>query len=175
MATFSTCLVLGGARSGKSRFAEKLCADAAEQRIYIATGRAGDEEMRARIEAHKARRGAGWKTVEAPLDPAGALRAHDGEAQVFLVECLTLWLNNLMHEGRDIAAETGILLETLAQLGAPVVLVANEVGLGIVPDNKLAREFRDSAGLLNQAIAGQADQVILMTAGLPLVLKPGAA
>jgi adenosylcobinamide kinase/adenosylcobinamide-phosphate guanylyltransferase len=163
------CLVLGGARSGKSRFAEGLLAEMGGQRVYIATAEPDDEEMRLRIRDHQARRGAGWRTVEEPLDLAPAI-AGAGEEAV-LVDCLTLWLANLMRAGRDLAGAFGALESALYQARAPVVLVSNEVGLGIVPDNALARRFRDEAGRLNQAVAAIADRVFFIAAGLPLTLK----
>ena len=163
-------LVLGGARSGKSAYAESLVAGPGA--VYVATAEAIDEEMRERIARHHARRGAGWTTVEAPLDLAAALRAHAPGASGVLVDCLTVWLGNLMHAGRDIDREAASLLESLAVPPVPVVLVANEVGLGVVPDNPMARAFRDHAGRLNQALAARAGRVVLVTAGLPLVLKP---
>ena len=162
-------LVLGGARSGKSRFAEELLAGHAGRRIYLATAEPGDEEMRARIADHRQRRGEGWRTVEAPMDIAAAIR-HAGDDAI-LLDCLTLWLANLLAADRDIAAATGELGEALAQARAPVVLVSNEVGLGIVPDNPLARSFRDHAGRLNQAMAALADRVFFLAAGLPMTLK----
>lgn len=173
-------LVLGGARSGKSAYAESLFTG--PEAVYVATAEAIDDEMRDRIARHRARRGGGWITVEAPLDLAGALcsarrtRARNGSGGV-LVDCLTVWLGNLMHAGRDVGREAGSLLESLApaapEAPAPVVLVANEVGLGVVPDNPMARAFRDHAGRLNQALAGRADRVVFVAAGIPLVLKPG--
>ena len=166
-------LVLGGARSGKSAYAESLFAGSSRV-VYVATAEAIDDEMRARIALHRARRGDGWRTVEAPLDPGAAVGTHArGAATGVLVDCLTVWLGNLMHAGRDIDRESRSLVESLAGLRAPVVLVANEVGLGIVPENPIARAFRDHAGRLNQALAARADRVVLVTAGLPLVLKPG--
>jgi adenosylcobinamide kinase / adenosylcobinamide-phosphate guanylyltransferase len=166
-------LVLGGARSGKSRFAESRLADRAGRRIYMATAEAGDEEMRQRILHHQARRGHGWRTIEAPLDLATRLADAGGDA--VLVDCLTLWLSNLMAAGRDLEAATSALCRALDRAGGPVVLVSNETGLGIVPDNALAREFRDRAGWLNQAIAAKADRVFFIAAGLPLTLKDNAA
>ena len=167
-------LVLGGARSGKSAYAESLVAG--PRAVYVATAEAIDSEMEERIARHRARRrGAGWTTVEAPLDLAAALRAQAPGASGVLVDCLTVWLGNLMHAGRDIDREAGSLLESLAAPPAPsvpIVLVANEVGLGVVPDNPMARAFRDHAGRLNQALAARADRVVLVTAGIPLVLKP---
>ena len=165
----SLTLVLGGARSGKSRYAESLLGGAGG--VYIATAEAIDDEMRARIGRHRARRDDRWTTAEAPLDLAGALRARGRNAPGVLVDCLTVWLGNLMHAGRDVDHEVRALLESLAVIEAPVVLVANEVGLGVVPDNPLARAFRDHAGELNQALAARADRVVLVTAGVPLVLK----
>jgi adenosylcobinamide kinase / adenosylcobinamide-phosphate guanylyltransferase len=162
-------LVLGGARSGKSRYAEGLITALPLPWIYAATAEALDAEMTARIEVHRARRGAGWTTVEAPRDLAAMLSAH-AQAPV-LVDCLTLWLSNLMMAGAPIDAEIERLEAALRAAAAPVVLVANEVGSGIVPDNALARCFRDLQGGLNQRIAAQADQVVLLVAGLPLFVK----
>jgi adenosylcobinamide kinase/adenosylcobinamide-phosphate guanylyltransferase len=164
-------LILGGARSGKSRFAEQLVAGHPGRRVYLATAEARDAEMAERIRHHRARRGEGWDTVEEPLDLAGALaRAAQGGAAV-LVDCLTLWLSNLMGVGRDPAAEKSRLVADLPRLGGPVVFVSNEVGLGIVPDNALARSFRDEAGRLHQAMAAAADRVYFVAAGLSLTLK----
>ena len=169
----SVSLVLGGARSGKSRYAEGLLSSHAGKRIYLATAEAGDAEMRTRIEDHRRRRGAGWRTVEAPLDIAPII-AGAGDHAV-LLDCLTLWLANLMSAGRDIGKAERELRGALGDVRAPVVLVSNEVGLGIVPDNALAREFRDHAGRLNQAMAALADRVFFLAAGLPLTLKDRAA
>jgi adenosylcobinamide kinase / adenosylcobinamide-phosphate guanylyltransferase len=171
--TSSVILVLGGARSGKSRFAESLFADRAGRRFYVATAEPGDDEMRVRIRQHQARRGTGWQTIEAPLDIEGAIATAGNDAA--LVDCLTLWLSNLMAAGRDIEAATTRLCQTLDGVLAPVVLVSNETGLGIVPDNPLARQFRDHAGRLNQAVAARADRVYFVAAGLPLTLKDNAA
>jgi adenosylcobinamide kinase/adenosylcobinamide-phosphate guanylyltransferase len=167
-------LVLGGARSGKSVFAESLVG-AAPMPVYLATAEAGDDEMAARIAVHRARRGDTWMTVEEPLALPAALRRTAVPGRAVLVDCLTLWLGNLMGAGRDVAAETADLIRTLDDLGAPVVLVANEVGLGVVPATPLGRAFRDHAGRLNQAVAGTADRVVFMAAGLPLALKDVAA
>jgi adenosylcobinamide kinase/adenosylcobinamide-phosphate guanylyltransferase len=169
----SVSLVLGGARSGKSRFAEGLLAGHEGQRIYLATAEAGDAEMQARIEDHRRRRGEGWRTMEAPLDIVPVI-AGAGE-MALLLDCLTLWLANLMAADRDIAEATEELGHVLSRARAPVVLVSNEVGLGIVPDNALARAFRDEAGRLNQAMAALADRVFFLAAGLPLTLKDRAA
>jgi adenosylcobinamide kinase/adenosylcobinamide-phosphate guanylyltransferase len=162
--------VLGGARSGKSRHAEALLQRHAAPWCYIATAEALDDEMRARIALHRERRPAGWHTIEAPHDLAGALGA--AGAVPVLVDCLTLWTSNLLLA--DIAFEPAIaaLLEALAARSAPTIMVANEVGLGIVPDNALAREFRDRAGSLNQRVAEMADQVLFMVAGLAMKVKP---
>ena len=163
-------LVIGGARSGKSRYAESLITALPPPWIYVATAQALDAEMAARIGAHQARRGAGWTTIEAPCDLAGMIAAQ-GETPV-LIDCLTLWLSNLLLADADCDGEIGRLDQVLARAAAaPVVCVSNEVGLGIVPDNALARRFRDLQGLLNQKIAARADRVVLMVAGLPLTVK----
>jgi adenosylcobinamide kinase / adenosylcobinamide-phosphate guanylyltransferase len=161
-------LVLGGARSGKSAYAERLIGDGG---LYLATAEAGDEEMAERIRLHRQRRGAGWQTIEEPLDLAGALERHAGADRPVLVDCLTLWLSNLMAAERDVEAETQRLIERLEALPCPLVLVSNEVGLGIVPVTPLGRAFRDHAGRLNQRVAAAADRVIFVAAGLPLTLK----
>jgi adenosylcobinamide kinase/adenosylcobinamide-phosphate guanylyltransferase len=162
-------LVLGGARSGKSRYAESRITRRPAPWLYIATAEAGDAEMAARIAAHKARRGDGWMTIEAPRDLSGALAEHAGIP--ILVDCLTLWLSNLMLAQADIDAEFARLERALEQARGPVALVANEVGSGIVPENALARRFRDLQGVLNQRLAARADCVVLVVAGLPLVMK----
>lgn len=167
--------VLGGARSGKSRHAQAVAEAVAEPRegasigarlVYIATAQAFDAEMRDRIARHQSDRDARWWTVEAPLDLSGTLRRVDGTDVVILVDCLTLWLSNLVLDDADIDAEVAELLATLARLEARIVLVSNEVGLGIVPDNALARRFRDAAGLLHQRLAAQVDSVDVVVAGL---------
>ena len=162
-------LVLGGARSGKSRYAEGLITTLQPPWAYVATAEAGDEEMAERIKAHRARRGAGWRTLEAPRDLAAALAACKN--MPVLIDCLTLWLSNLMLADADIDAEVERLEKALAAAATPVVMVANEVGSGIVPDHPLGRRFRDLQGSLNQRIAADADRVVLMVAGLPLALK----
>lgn len=164
-------LVLGGARSGKSAFAENLAEAASPARIYLATGTAGDAEMSDRIAHHRARRGAGWRTVEEPLDLAGALAREASEGVPVLVDCLTLWVTNLMLGGHDIDHATQALCASLPGLNGPVIFVSNEVGLGIVPDNAMAREFRDHAGRVNQRVAQAAARVYFIAAGLPLTLK----
>jgi adenosylcobinamide kinase/adenosylcobinamide-phosphate guanylyltransferase len=168
---FRSALILGGARSGKSARAEALTLGLAGDgaAVYLATSEIGDLEMGARVEAHRARRGQRWITRETPLDIVAVLA---DERRPLLVDCLTLWLSNLMAAGSDIAAESARLAEALAGRAGPVVLVSNEVGLGIVPDNALARAFRDHAGQLHQAVAAVVDRVELVVAGLPLVLKP---
>lgn len=162
-------LILGGARSGKSARAEALLAGAAGK-VYVATGQAFDAEMAERIAAHRARRGAGWETVEEPLDLPGVLGRDFGGRPV-LVDCLTLWLSNLLLAGADTDAAAEALDAALAAAPGPVVLVSNEVGLSIVPENALARRFRDAAGRLNQRVAARCDRVEFIAAGLPLVLK----
>jgi len=167
-------LVLGGARSGKSRFAEGLVTALRPPWVYVATGEARDAEMAERIAHHQGRRGRDWVTREVPVDLAEALASQEADARPVLIDCLTLWLSNVMLAGRDVDAEQDRLLEALTRPGGPVVAVSNEVGLGIVPDNALARTFRDAQGRLNAAVAQAADRVVLMAAGLPLVLKqPG--
>ncbi len=161
--------VLGGARSGKSRYAESVIAAMSPPWAYVATAEAGDEEMSARIQAHRERRGAAWRTIEAPRDLSAALAAC-GEMPV-LVDCLTLWLSNLLLADADIEKKIHDLETSLASRMVPTVLVANEVGSGIVPDYPLGRRFRDLQGILNQRIAARADRVILMIAGLPLAVK----
>jgi len=163
-------LVLGGARSGKSRFAEGLVTERPAPWVYIATAEAWDEEMRERIAVHRDRRDGGWTTVDAPLALPDAIREAPGDAPV-LVDCLTLWLSNLMLGDHDLAAATQHLDEALARRKAMTVVVSNEVGLGIVPDNALARSFRDEQGRLNQHIAANAASVIFMVAGLPMTIK----
>ena len=162
--------MLGGARSGKSRYAERLIATSRSPGSTWRRRKPSDDEMAERIAAHQARRAAGWQTVEAPLDLADALAAAPADAAV-LVDCLTLWLSNLMEGALDIDAQTARLLEALARRPGPTVLVSNEVGLGIVPDNALARRFRDLQGRLNQRLAAQAARVVLMVAGLPVAVK----
>jgi adenosylcobinamide kinase/adenosylcobinamide-phosphate guanylyltransferase len=162
--------VIGGARSGKSALAERLAIGSGRPRRYIATAEAWDDEMRARIARHRADRGAGWETVEAPLDLAAAL-AGAGQGEVVLVDCATLWLTNHLLAEHDLEVETASLLAALAACPAPVIMVSNEVGWGIVPDNALARAFRDAQGRLNQRMAAQADLVVGVMAGLPVVLK----
>ncbi|MBL1404820.1 MAG: bifunctional adenosylcobinamide kinase/adenosylcobinamide-phosphate guanylyltransferase [Rhizobiales bacterium] len=167
--------VLGGARSGKSKFAEELVLKMGLKPIYLATGRAYDDEMEERIALHKERRnstsGVNWETIEEPLALSDALMQTDFEGRAILVDCLTLWVTNLMMAGADIEVECEQLANTLLKMKAPVVLVSNEVGLSIIPENKMAREFRDYAGSVNQQIAKIANQAYFIAAGLPLKLK----
>jgi adenosylcobinamide kinase / adenosylcobinamide-phosphate guanylyltransferase len=163
--------VLGGQRSGKSRYAEELVIASGLAPVYLATAASGDTEMRERIALHRARRGEGWRTVEEPLDLAGALARETGGGFHVLVDCLTIWVSNLLAADRSIDDETGRLLDVLARVTGPVVLVSGEVGLGIVPVNALARRFADALGLVNQRVASVVDRVVLIAAGLPLVLK----
>lgn len=164
-------LVLGGARSGKSSFSERLVEASGLTRHYVATGRAWDDEMRARIDHHRISRGEGWTTHEEPVDLVGVLRSIDDPANVVLIDCLTLWVTNLMLEERDIAAEFAALAAYLPEAQARLVFVSNEVGLGIVPENRMAREFRDHAGRLHQIVAEKSAEVYFVAAGLPLKMK----
>jgi adenosylcobinamide kinase / adenosylcobinamide-phosphate guanylyltransferase len=164
-------LVLGGMRSGKSRHAESLItASAPPPWVYVATAQALDAEMTERIAHHRVRRGAGWQATEAPHDLAGAIDKAPPDAAL-LVDCLTLWLTNRMLAEADIEADTAALEKALARRRGPTVLVSNEVGSGIVPENALARRFADLQGRLNQRIAASADRVVLVVAGLPLIVK----
>jgi adenosylcobinamide kinase/adenosylcobinamide-phosphate guanylyltransferase len=163
-------LVLGGARSGKSRYAENLIAASQPPWVFVATAEAGDAEMAERIALHRRRRGRDWQTIEAPHDLTAALANIAADAPV-LVDCLTLWLSNRMLADSDLEVEIARLEAVLDGRRGPVVLVSNEVGFGIVPENALARRFRDLQGRLNQRLAARADRVILMVAGLPMVVK----
>lgn len=163
-------LVLGGAASGKSRFAEALCAGRGGQKIYIATAEALDAEMRAKIDRHRTGRGQSWRTIEAPLAVADSL-ASAAPSDTVLIDCATLWLSNLMLAGADIDSEAQRLVAALAVCPAPVTIVSNELGMSVVPENALARRFRNEQGRLNQRLAAQADLAVLVVAGLPLVLK----
>jgi len=166
-------LVLGGARSGKSRYAEGLITALPPASnppwIYVATAEPGDDEMRARIATHRARRGSPWQTIEAPHELAEAVVL--AQPMPVLVDCLTLWLSNLMMAAADIDAEIAQLERALEAATAPIVMVSNEVGSGIVPEHPLGRRFRDLQGMLNQRMAARADRVVLMVAGLPLAVK----
>lgn len=169
---FSHLLVLGGARSGKSRFAQGRAEALTGELVYLATAQAFDEEMRERIALHRADRGPRWSTIDAPLELAETITACSSPETVVLVDCLTLWASNLMLAERDMAAATEGLIRAVSSARGTVILVANEVGLGIVPHNALARRFRDAAGRINQEMAAAVDEVVMMFAGLPLVLKP---
>ncbi len=167
-------LVLGGARSGKSSFAQMQAEASGREPVFIATGQAYDHGMEARIAAHVAARGEAWRTIEAPHDLVSAL-GEASPARVLLVDCLTLWLSNLMLRGDDLEAAGTALVDAIARLSGPAIFVTNEVGAGIVPENALARRFRDAQGRLNQRVAAACSDVVLVAAGLPLVLKPAVA
>ena len=167
--TRNVVLLLGGARSGKSRIAQARAEALAGELVYVATGEALDAEMAERIARHRADRGPRWRTVESPIDLPDAIGRENG--RVLLVDCLTLWLSNLLLGERDIAAATDQLLAALDAASGTVLLVSNEVGLGIVPENALARRFRDEAGRMNQRVAAVADEVLLVAAGLTLRMK----
>lgn len=163
-------LVLGGAGSGKSLWAENLVRQAADDRIYLATARVWDDEMREKVDRHRAQRGDGWTTIETPMHIDRALMQARPD-QVVLLDCATMWLSNHLLEDSDLTAEQTRFLTALDTCAAPVVIVTNEVGLSVVPDNALARRFRDAQGGLNQRLAAQAGLVVAVMAGLPLVLK----
>jgi len=165
-------LVLGGARSGKSAYAQALAEGAAPERVYLATAEAGDAEMAARIARHQADRSGGWTTVEEPLALAERLHAFAQLGRAALIDCLTLWLSNLMLAGRDVEAEISRLAEAIGALEGPAVFVSNEVGLSLVPETKLGREFRDWQGRANREVARACDAVVFVAAGLPTLLKP---
>ncbi|ABD89282.1 bifunctional adenosylcobinamide kinase/adenosylcobinamide-phosphate guanylyltransferase [Rhodopseudomonas palustris] len=164
-------LVLGGARSGKSLYAEQLIVDSGLERIYLATGSASDDEMAARIAHHRTQRGDGWTTVEEPQAVVETLAREAGCGRAVLVDCLTLWLANLMYAGRDVAVASRALADHLRDAREAIVLVSNEVGLGLVPDTPLGRDFRDAQGRLNQIVAAAVPNVVFIAAGLPLWLK----
>ena len=171
-----TCeLILGGARSGKSRLAQTLAQDSGLTPALIATAQALDEEMAARIARHRAERDARWVVVEEPLDLVEALAREASAARLVVVDCLTLWLSNLMHAGRDPAREGERLAAALAAPPGPVIFVSNEVGLGLVPETALGRDFRDAQGRLNQTMAQSCARVQFVAAGLPITLKNDAA
>jgi adenosylcobinamide kinase/adenosylcobinamide-phosphate guanylyltransferase len=171
MTALATTLVLGGARSGKSAFAEQLIGDSGFARIYLATATAGDDEMRSRITHHRERRSDGWITIEEPLALVDALTREATRGRAVLVDCLTLWLSNLMLAERDPEVEARRLTRFLDVAKYPVVLVSNEVGLGLVPETPLGRSFRDAQGRLNQIVAAAVPNVVFIAAGLPLWLK----
>jgi adenosylcobinamide kinase/adenosylcobinamide-phosphate guanylyltransferase len=165
--------ITGGARSGKSSFALREASSKAGRRLFVATLEPRDEEMRLRAELHRAERGPGWESREEPLGLAAALSEAAEGCEVCVVDCLTLWLSNVIHAGRDVEAEIAGLVSALedAKRHIEVYVVSNEVGMGIVPGNELARRFRDYAGLLNQKVAGAADSVYLMASGIPVRIK----
>lgn len=165
-------LVLGGARSGKSRTALALAEASSETRILIATAQGFDDEMRERIAHHRSERDPSWKTVEAPLDLVAAIRTNASPNRIVLVDCLTLWLSNLIMNERDPDREGDALVDALTGIAGPVVLVSNEVGQGIVPTTALGRSFRDQQGRLNRRVAEACDAVVLVAAGCPILLKP---
>lgn len=166
-------LIIGGARSGKSTLAERRAAESGLPVTYVATATSGDGEMAERIARHRARRPDHWLTVEAPYQLAASLEAHAASRRLMLVDCLTLWLANLLDDTARLQTERRALLDALPRLPGTVLLVTNEVGLGIVPDNALARRFRDAAGWLNQDVAASCDRVTFVAAGLPMTLKGG--
>ncbi len=169
-----SCLILGGARSGKTRRALDLAASFGE-RFYIATAEALDDEMKERISRHKAERaGKGWMTIEAPLELSEAMSGIEAAEAVCIVDCLTLWLSNLMGAGRDVEQATAHLCDAIRTSRATVLLVSNEVGLGLVPETPLGRDFRDRQGWLNQAVAATVEEVEFVVAGLPLRIKPAS-
>ncbi len=172
--TGSSLFVLGGARSGKSRYAQARAEALAGNPVFVASAEAFDDEMRDRIARHRADRDARWTTVEAPRALPAAVDALSATDAVVLVDCLTLWVSNLLLAEADIALAGRQLCDAIARFEGTLILVANEVGLGIVPDNALARAFRDAAGQLNQSVAATAREVVLLTAGLPLTLKSDA-
>jgi len=162
-------LVLGGQRSGKSAYAESLIGD--REAIYIATCEALDDEMAERIARHRARRGDNWTVVEECADTVAALKANDKPGRPQLIDSLGMWVANLLDADQDVAKEMKVLVQTLEELTSPVIVVSDETGLGVVPDNELARRFIDALGAANQTIAAKADRVVLVSAGLPMVLK----
>lgn len=168
---FHTMLVIGGARSGKSRHAQAIAEGACPAPVFIATAQAFDDEMRDRIARHRADRHSHWRTIEAPIDLAAAIAREDRAGGVILIDCLTLWASNLLLAGGDPAPHVTALLESIASPHGQVIMVANETGLGIVPDNALARAFRDLAGTINQYVAAAVDRVDLVVAGLVMPIK----
>jgi adenosylcobinamide kinase/adenosylcobinamide-phosphate guanylyltransferase len=168
----SSTLILGGARSGKSRYAQTLAEDSDLRPLLIATATAGDDEMAERIRKHQAERGNRWQLVEEPLDLIGALQKNAAPHIAIVVDCLTLWLSNLMFKDADVEAAGDALAASLPSLKGPVIFVSNEIGLGLVPETQLGRAFRDAQGRLNQKLAAACENVIFVAAGIPLQLKP---
>lgn len=169
--SFTVTLVLGGARSGKSQYAEKLIAASGLIPVYLATAAALDGEMGERIAHHRDRRGAEWLTIEEQFALVETIAREARPDRILLVDCLTLWLSNITFADRDIPAEQARLVAQLGECAGPVILVSNEIGLGLVPETALGRRFRDAQGRLNQAVAEVATRVVFVAAGLPLVLK----
>jgi adenosylcobinamide kinase / adenosylcobinamide-phosphate guanylyltransferase len=169
---FRSLLVIGGARSGKSRYGQKCAERFGKNRVLIATAQAGDAEMAARIAAHRRARGGDWRVVEEPLALVRTVQREAAAETILLVDCLTLWLSNLLHRGQDPEVQGELLAAAIEKLAGPAIFISNEVGLGIVPDTELGRRFRDAQGRLNQSVATTCDAVVLVAAGLPLLLKP---
>ena len=163
-------LVLGGVRSGKSVFAENLALGFGRP-VYIATAEVGDDDMRERVAQHRQRRGSDWDTVEEPLELAAAVRDYSATGRPLLIDSLGMWVSNLLHAGRELDVQTATLLESLAGAAGPVIVVSDEVGLGGVASNPLARQFADSVGMLNQRVAAAATDVHLVVAGIATTLK----
>jgi adenosylcobinamide kinase / adenosylcobinamide-phosphate guanylyltransferase len=170
----ASLLIVGAARSGKSSYAQRLAEKSGKQPVLIATAEAYDAEMAARIDVHKAERSSQWRVVEEPRALVAALRGVAAPEAVIVVDCVTLWLSNVLLAGGDCDAEGDLLAQHIGALGGSVIFVSNEVGAGIVPDNALSRSFRDAQGRLNQKLAAACDSVVLVAAGLPLMLKPAS-
>jgi adenosylcobinamide kinase/adenosylcobinamide-phosphate guanylyltransferase len=171
-------LITGGARSGKSQFAQKLAVEAGGRVLFLATAEAKDEDMRLRIEAHRESRPGNWKTLEVPLGISGIIGQHKGEAEIVVIDCITMLVANIMLQGESKTSAEELALEEIKalinqmdELEATFILVSNEVGLGLVPDNELGRRYRDCLGRANQILAQHADEVYLMVAGIPIRLK----
>jgi adenosylcobinamide kinase / adenosylcobinamide-phosphate guanylyltransferase len=169
---FRSLLVIGGVRSGKSRYGQKCAERSGKTRVLVATAEAGDAEMAARIVAHQQTRGEGWRVIEESLALVPVLQREAAADRILVVDCLTLWLSNLLHEGEDPQAQSELLISAIGQLAGPAIFISNEVGFGIVPDTELGRRFRDIQGRLNQSVAAACEAVVFVAAGLPLVLKP---
>ncbi len=169
-------LILGGVRSGKSRYAQQLASDTGKRVLFLATAEAGDDEMKHRIARHKSSRPESWRTVEEQMDIAGALRKNAARADAVIIDCITVWLSNLLLHNdklseKEMTAEIDRLIDTYEQGEATYIIVSGEVGMGIVPEHPLGRIFRDYLGLANQRLAGKADSVVLMVAGIAMDLK----
>lgn len=173
-----TILITGGARSGKSQFARKLAVEAGGRVLFVATAEAKDEDMRLRIEAHRKSRPGNWNTLEAPLEISGIIGRYMGEVETVVIDCITMLVANILLQGRGkpsaeelVFKEIEAIIGQMDELGATFILVTNEVGLGLVPDNRLGRQYRDCLGRANQILARYADEVYLMVAGIPIRLK----